>query len=218
MESAQLYLQRWLQERSTKISLGQNISLALRYLNGIPVYVANLHISTVKEVLCLMAALLNLDSQASVFVCSFNSHCLNKEMGKDMKILILKKQMNMMDLIKTNLLHNLPLPLSLIAQMQMKAGKTKYYTHPIFFVLQFLCDLVVYLCTVSIISSLSLSVVIVQMTIRHNHPCVIGDLHVTVQIMILTHSSSYLMMFSSYYGRTILKQKEALSLVMAFRH
>lgn len=132
-----------------------------------------------------------------------------------MKILILKKQMNMMDLIKTNLLHNLPLPLSL---MQMKAGKTKYYTHPIFFVLQSLCDLVVYLCTVSIISSLSLSVVIVQMAIRRNHPCVIGDLHVTVQIMILTHSSSYLMMFSSYYGRTILKQKEALSLVMAFRH
>lgn len=126
-----------------------------------------------------MAALLNLDSQASVFVCSFNSHCLNKEMGKDMK-----KQMNTMDLIKTNLLHNLPLPLSLIVQMQIKAGKTKYYTQPIFFVLQSLCDLVVYLCTVSIISSLSLSVVIVQMTIRHNHPCVIGDLHVTVQIMI----------------------------------
>lgn len=51
-------------------------------------------------------------------------------MGKDMKfekmkILILKKQMNMMDLIKSNLLHNLPLPLGLIAQMQIKAGKTK---------------------------------------------------------------------------------------------
>lgn len=54
-------------------------------------------------------------------------------MGKDMKfekleILILKKQMNMMDLIKTNLLHNLPL----IAQMQIKAGKTKYSLFSLF--------------------------------------------------------------------------------------
>lgn len=80
-----------------------------------------------------MAAPLNLDSEASVFVCSFNSHRLNTEMGKDMKfekleILILKKQMNMMDLIKTNLLHNLPL----IAQMQIKADKTKYSLFSLF--------------------------------------------------------------------------------------